>query len=220
MGEVAGQLRIGPVGYISLWRRVRALFKLLRSPGGLGTVGDRRPPSVHVEFGVAVAFRQGEIASIESLDPRYRRRLVDGAVFAMQSGGPVTVNTATNTTGSLNAGAQLRADILANPNLPSSERSLLRWFDTNVFRQPADYTFGNQAPGHIRADGIVTLNGSLLRTFVPVEGSSSSSGADMLNAPNHPDFLVPGRTLGGPGFGVISGARQARQIQLGLKLTF
>jgi len=42
----------------------------------------------------------------------------------------------------------------------------------------------------------------------------------MFNAFNHPDFGLPGATLGGPGFGVVSSARGGRNIQVGLRLVF
>src|SRR4029079_14700035 len=71
-------------------------------------------------------------------------------VMVVQTGGPVTVTTQTNSTSANSAGA-LRADILRDPNLPSGDRSIQRWFDTLAFRQPAQYTFGNQGIGHVRA---------------------------------------------------------------------
>lgn len=140
-------------------------------------------------------------------------------VLILQTGFPVTVTTQTNTTFAFSSGAQ-RADILRNPNLPASERRLERWFDTGAFRQPAPYTFGNQGIGHVRADGLITLNCSLLRTFVPREKTQLQLRADFFNAPNHPDFATPGQVFEGPGFGIVSSAWPGRQVQLGLKLMF
>jgi len=37
---------------------------------------------------------------------------------------------------------------------------------------------------------------------------------------NHPNFALPAHIFEGPGFGIISAARAARQIQFGLRLTF
>ena len=48
----------------------------------------------------------------------------------LQSGPPFTVTTQTNTTNAFSAGAQ-RADLLRDPVLPNSERTLSRWFDTS-----------------------------------------------------------------------------------------
>jgi hypothetical protein len=42
----------------------------------------------------------------------------------------------------------------------------------------------------------------------------------MFNAFNHPDFALPGCGLGGPGFGVINSATDARIVQLAPRLSF
>ena len=44
--------------------------------------------------------------------------------------------------------------------------------------------------------------------------------AEMFNAFNHADFHLPGHALGGPGFGVVSAATAAREIQFGLRIVF
>ena len=88
----------------------------------------------------------------------------------------MTVTTQTNSTSANSAGA-LRADILRDPNLPAEQRSLLRWFDTEAFKQPAQYMFGNQGIGHIRAPGMTTVRAS--RTF------NSSVGSDTMTESYH-----------------------------------
>jgi hypothetical protein len=42
----------------------------------------------------------------------------------------------------------------------------------------------------------------------------------VFNAFNHANFGLPGHSLGGPGFGVVSSATDARVIQLGLRVVF
>jgi len=88
-----------------------------------------------------------------------------GSVITVQSGPPLTVTTQVNTTNAFSAGP-LRADVLRNPNLPSSQRTLSRWFDADAFRQPAPFNFGNQAKDILRADGLVDFDFSILRTNV------------------------------------------------------
>lgn len=142
-----------------------------------------------------------------------------GGVFVKQSGGPVTVTTLTNNTFAFSTAAQ-RADILRDPNLAAGQRSLLRWFDTDAFAQPLPGQFGNQGIGHIRAPGSLTFNASLIRTFPLGEGRLLHFRGEMQNLPNHPNFGVPGNQFEGPGFGIINVARPARQVQLGLRITF
>lgn len=142
-----------------------------------------------------------------------------GSVMLLQSGPPITVQTQTNTTYAYSAGPQ-RADVLRNPNLPASERTVARWFDTEAFAQPEPYTFGNQGVGVLRGDGVINLNGSLIRSFNIAERKTLHFRAEMFNAANHPNFGLPGRVFEGAGFGVISSARAARQVQFGLRLTY
>jgi hypothetical protein len=142
-----------------------------------------------------------------------------GVLALMQTGPPTTVTTQTNTTNAFSAGAQ-RADLLRDPNLKSSERTLTRWFDTSAFTQPATFTFGTSGRGVIRGDGVVNFDLSLLKNFFFAEQKGFQFRLEMFNAFNHPDFGLPGATLNGPGFGVVSSARGGRNIQVGLRLVF
>lgn len=151
------------------------------------------------------------------------RKLAGGwstsGVFVMQSGGPVTVTTQTNTTFAFSAGAQ-RADVVAEPNLPRGQRSIFRWFNTGAFQQPPSYTFGNQGVGLIRAPGMTNLNASILRNFTFWESKTLQFRGEMLNAPNHPNFGVPSQVFEGPGFGIVNAARPGRQVQLGVRIVY
>lgn len=142
-----------------------------------------------------------------------------GAVMTLQSGAPFTVTTQTNTTNAFSSGA-LRADVSRDPNLSGGERSLNQWFDTAAFSQPANYTFGNQGIGVLRADGKTKFDFSILRDFGFGEDKRLQFRAEIFNAFNHPDFGLPGRSFGSAGFGVVSSADNARTIQFGLRFTF
>jgi len=140
-------------------------------------------------------------------------------VATLQTGAPFTVTTQANTTNAFSAGA-LRADVLRNPNLPAGERSLLRWFDTSAFRQPAQFQFGNQGVNLGRGDGQTGINLSILRNFPIRETVRLQFRGEIFNAPNHPNFNLPGVVFGAPGFGVVNSASPARQVQLGMRLVF
>jgi hypothetical protein len=144
---------------------------------------------------------------------------VAGSLITLQSGPPFTVNTQTNTTNSFSAGS-LRADVLRNPNLPAGQRTLDHWFDTDAFRQPALYQFGNQAKDILRSDGLVNFDVSLSRNFPVGEKKKFQFRGEFFNLFNHPSFGTPGQNLGGPGFGVVSTASPGRTIQLGARFAF
>jgi hypothetical protein len=109
---------------------------------------------------------------------------------------------------------------LRDPTLKESERTLSRWFDTSAFAQPAPFTFGTGGRGILRGDGIVIFDISVLKNIFITEQKGFQFRLEMFNAFNHPDFGLPGATLGGPGFGVVSSARSGRNLQLGLRFAF
>jgi hypothetical protein len=132
---------------------------------------------------------------------------------------PITVRTATNTTQAFSAGP-LRADVLRDPNLPSSERSLVRWFDTGAFVQPAANRFGNQGVNIVRAAGRSSVNASILRDFPIGEKLRLQLRADAFNLFNHANFGLPGQILGNADFGIVNSAAAPRQLQLSVRGVF
>lgn len=95
-----------------------------------------------------------------------------------------------------------------------------RWFDTSAFVQPQQFQFGNEGVGLLRGAGLINFDCSLLRDFHFTERVRLQVRGEFFNAPNHTNFSTPARVLGAPGFGVISAARAARQIQVGARVTF
>jgi hypothetical protein len=142
-----------------------------------------------------------------------------GALALLQSAGPFTVVTQTNTTNVFSAGGQ-RANVLRDANLPNSEKTLDRWFDTSAFTLPDAFTFGNAGRGIVRADGRMKFDFSLEKNIDFRESMFLQFRGEVFNAFNHADFGVPGVSIGGPGFGVITDATDARILQLGLRFVF
>ncbi|MBI3684002.1 MAG: TonB-dependent receptor [Acidobacteria bacterium] len=142
-----------------------------------------------------------------------------GAVTTLQTGAPITVQTQTNSTNANSAGAQ-RADVLRDPNLPAGQRTIARWFDTTAFAQPAQFQFGNQGIGLVRADGRININCSVIRNFSLRERKQVQFRGEFFNLPNHPNFGNPAHQFEGAGFGIVNSARPARQVQIGLRLTY
>jgi hypothetical protein len=59
-----------------------------------------------------------------------------------------------------------------------------------------------------------------VKNFDFTESAFVQFRGEVFNAFNHPDFAPPGSALGGPGFGVVSAATDARVWQLGLRVVF
>jgi phenylacetate-coenzyme A ligase PaaK-like adenylate-forming protein len=72
----------------------------------------------------------------------------------------------------------------------------------------------------LRGPGLVDFDFNLNKTFAITERASAQLRAEFFNAFNHPNFNVPGITLGA-GFGqIVSTSTEARIIQFALKLKF
>ena len=94
------------------------------------------------------------------------------------------------------------------------------WFNTAVFAQPAAYTFGNAGVGIVRGPGLIQVDMSLIRDFKISDKFHAEFRTEIFNVINRTNFGNPGTVLGSSTFGVMSSAAPARQIQLGLRITF
>ncbi|MEX2264922.1 MAG: TonB-dependent receptor [Bryobacteraceae bacterium] len=116
-----------------------------------------------------------------------------------------------------------RPDVLRNPNLPSGERTVDRWFDTSTFVLPASFTFGNAGAYLVTDDGRQVFDISIAKKFRVAESHSVEVRGEFFNFPNHTNFNAPGSggyVMQTPGFGVINGTTPARQIQFALRYAF
>lgn len=142
-----------------------------------------------------------------------------GVLETAQSGPPFTVVTTANTTNAFPAGP-LRPNLTDTPDLPSGERTLSRWFNTASFVNPAAFTFGNSPRSVLRGSGIVTTDLNLEKRIGLPAGMTFDVRVEAYNLLNRTNFNIPGATLGAADFGVISSARPARTMQLGVRLGF
>ena len=110
--------------------------------------------------------------------------------------------------------------------LPSSKRSVDKWFETSDFEVPDlsgpnPQWFGNSGRNILMTPGSTTWDISILkRTRISKDGNMLEFRIQFFNAFNHVNFQQPGNFLNTPTFGVISGAENAREIEIALKYTF
>jgi len=117
-------------------------------------------------------------------------------------------------------GNSVRPNRIADGNLPYGERTAARWFDTTAFTIPASGTFGNSGRAVLKAPGLNNWDLTLLKSTHFGENRRTEFRAEFFNLFNHPNFNLPNGTVNSPAFGTITQAKDARQIQLGLKLYF
>lgn len=142
--------------------------------------------------------------------------MYSGAWFApAQSGNGVSNSNST----SAFVTATERPNRLSSGNLPNSQRTIDRWYDTAAFVVPAQYTFGNAGMGILEGPGYFGLDLGIHRNFPIREQKKLAYRWEMFNALNRANFNQPTSTLGGTA-GQISSSLPARVMQMSLKLTF
>jgi len=137
----------------------------------------------------------------------------------LQSGPPFSVFSFTNQTNAFPPGS-VRADLVGNPRLPKSERTLARWFNTSAFSIPAPYRFGTAGRSILTGPGIFNIDASFVKGFPIRERWRAELRADFFNFLNHTNFGLPAHSAGAPAFGVINSARSARSSQLAARIEF
>src|SRR5262245_2471709 len=143
-------------------------------------------------------------------------------IHALQSGLGLTANLGGATV--LNIGGERRArpNLVGNPVLPESQRTVQRWFNTDAFAafNPAPQAFGTAGIGIMRGPGVVNFDFTLAKNFNLTERRYFQFRTEIFNAFNHANFGPPNIARDSSGFGQILTAANARIVQFGLKFYF
>jgi outer membrane receptor protein involved in Fe transport len=145
-------------------------------------------------------------------------------IYTFQSGFPYNVFDGNDPC--LRAGgytATCRPNLLADPNLPSSDRTPARWFNTAAFQRTPPGEFGSTPRNAIRGPGLKNVDLSLSKRVAldrVKRGMNLEVRVDAFNAFNNVNFGVPNLNFASSAFGRIGTALDAREFQFGLKLNF
>lgn len=124
----------------------------------------------------------------------------------------------------LNIGGERRArpNLVGDPELPESERTINRWFNTDAFAafSPAPQAFGNAGVGIMRGPGSVNFDFTLAKDFRLDALRRFQLRLEMFNAFNNVNYGPPNIARDSAGFGQILSAANARIAQLGIKFYF
>ena len=141
-----------------------------------------------------------------------------GGIFAQYAG--LAVGHSINVNNE-NLGGTVRGDWVRNPNLPSDERSIDRWFDTGFAVASAPGVVSNSGRNLIYAPGRVNVDLMVSRSFLmPWEGHYLQFRFESFNFANHANFGSPNTGVGTPNAGKITTAEDPRRIQFALKYAF
>ena len=154
--------------------------------------------------------------------PRVLSKIAGGwvvnAIYTYQTGLPMTVKFNGDVFGSGTDNA--RPDLVCNPNLGVSERTVDRFFATNCFQMQSPIRFGTAGRSTVTGPVIHNVDVGVLKNTAITERVTTQFRAEFFNVPNHPQWNPPNRFIDQASFGVVSGARDPRIIQFGLKLLF
>ena len=142
-------------------------------------------------------------------------------IGTLNSGLPLRFRINQNTSRSFGGGQ--RPDSTGQSAHLNSGQTLRRWFDTEQFLRPAQFTFGNVGRVHpsLRSDFVEALDFSVFKNFRYRERWNIQFRAEAFNVFNHPVFGAPNTVFGNPNFGrVVSQATAPRQMQVALRLRF
>jgi len=137
----------------------------------------------------------------------------------VQSGLPYDISNAVSRT---NTGGTDRPDVVCDPNLPSDQRTLTRWFNTACFVPETMLTAGNAPRNVMTGPTAKRMDLSFFKNISLAASRRLQLRWEIYNLTNTPVFNVPGSQLGTPTFGVISnvGNSIARQMQFAARFTF
>jgi outer membrane receptor protein involved in Fe transport len=135
------------------------------------------------------------------------------------SGSPLFINQDGDT---LNVDSEeIRPNLVSgqDPELPSSDRGLSRWFNTAAFTRAAT-TYGTSTRNPVVGPGRKVVDLSVSKSFGLPNRQEIQFRVEAFNAFNWVNWGNPNGTLGNTAFGVISSAAAAREMQLSLRYTF
>ena len=143
-------------------------------------------------------------------------------IHVIQSGLPLTATLAGSTVLNLGSDRVARPNLIGSPELPKSERTVQRWFNTDAFTipGPAPQAFGNAGVGILRGPGATSFDFSVAKKIPIRENQYIQFRAELFNAFNHPIFGPPDIRREAVTFGNILSASDGRIVQLALKFYF
>ena len=152
-------------------------------------------------------------------------------ITTFQSGAPLGISVATTTNIDITGTPSItpRAYLTGNPNLSRGSRTFSQNFNTSVVQLPAVGTFGNAARNVIRGPGINNWDLALVKNVPIRERLRLQLRWEAYNAFNHTQFSTintsanfnpaTGQQINAQ-FGAFTAARDPRQMQMAVRLSF
>ncbi|MBM3767674.1 MAG: carboxypeptidase regulatory-like domain-containing protein [Acidobacteria bacterium] len=138
-------------------------------------------------------------------------------ITRLESGPPFMVFTSEDIA---NTGRKTqRLNLVGNPN--NGPKTPDQWFNTSAFVRPPQFQFGNANPYITNADGIISLDFALQKSYRITEKQALEFRGEFFNFPNTVSFADPQGNINAGDYGRIASQRvSSRQIQFSLRYRF
>ena len=141
-----------------------------------------------------------------------------GGILTLQTGQYFTPTLSVDLT---NTGTTNFPNAVFDPNLPSAQRNIQRWFNLSAFVLPQPYVYGNAGRGIIEGPPLNNMDLKISKNFYMRERYRFEFRAEMFNFTNTPHFALPNATMNSPQEGrITSTTGNPRLIQGALKFVF
>ncbi len=146
-------------------------------------------------------------------------------ICTAQDGQPFDVEQSTNTTATYTL--LQRPNVSGNPNLPTGQQTVKRFFDTSVFSAATPLSVGSSPRNPLRGPALVNFDAALHKQWFFRESRDVEFRLESFNFTNTPPLQLltratynPALPLSSQSFGQITSAGDGRILQLALKLHF
>ncbi|HYL78929.1 MAG TPA: carboxypeptidase regulatory-like domain-containing protein [Bryobacteraceae bacterium] len=119
------------------------------------------------------------------------------------------------------SGATPRADFVCDPNA-NAPHTLQQWFNKSCLQDVPKGVIrqGNASRNGVRGPGYQRWDLSLFKNFHVTERANLQFRFETFNTFNHTNWATIASTLGGAGYGTVTGARDPRVAQLAMRASF
>lgn len=160
--------------------------------------------------------------SVESpFENRLARNWELHAIASWTAGRPFTPALSVDNSNTGNSGSifgQDRPDAVGDPTAGPSTPE--RFFNTAAFATPPEFQFGSAGRNTLIGPALATVDMAVVRGFQLGERARLDLRVEAFNLTNRPNFDLPRRFSDQPTFGRITSAGAARQLQLGVRVTY
>jgi hypothetical protein len=136
-------------------------------------------------------------------------------IFSYYTGLPITANLSFDNANT-NAINQ-RPNLVGNPAPSGLDQTRQAWFSKAAFALPAQFTYGNESANALRAPGVTNLDFNIYKQFLITESKRFEFRFESFNVLNNTNLNAPNTSYGGASFGIITSARDPRDVQFALK---